>query len=195
MKRKPIIEVKFNNPFKKELKPLYQPDFNYAGHDFTILDPFAAIGTKKSFTWERNTIYAQALNNITLNVDHQDLTAITDGISEAYEKKDYQRMQLLNLTLKGRMKLKGYERSYIDLGVACCLIDDEIHQDNEKDNLKRDLIKQYETLRGFFLHVAYRCLSPMDKLLSISELMDYFQDPNYQEADATFQALIYDHLK
>lgn len=188
MKRKPIIEVKFNNPFKKEK---LKPDFIYKGYRFFILDPDASENSLRRFSYSRAMQYANALNDIALNIDSEDLEIYVNEIQKAIEAKDINRITLLNLTLGARIKLKAHEKSYMRLGMACVKIDNEIDEDEEMTALKMSLAKENDLLSAFFLRVAVKCLSHGEKSLNTLHLWDYFRSRENQEIDKILHELIY----
>lgn len=163
-----------------------KPDLEYRGHKFYALDPGAGDDNPRKLTVSRALVFLSAINTLTLNIQREDLEAYMNKVDEALDKKDLERVRYLNYILRVRQQLKGFEGSYIELGMACVLIDDEKDPTKETDDQKRELAKESHIVSSFFLSVAIRCLHNSRALENDIQIEDYFKSQEYREVVTLF---------
>lgn len=178
---------------KKISKIKLAPDLIYKGHKFYILDPNAPEESPRRFSESRSLYFAAKLNTVSINIENDDLTLFANEIIKANKEDKKARIDQLAWTLLARMQLKGFEKSYLELGMASVLIDNEIDPNEITNDIKRELAKD-EVIKGFFLRAAYRCINPTQVFKNDIEMLDYFQSQTYQEVSQITQALISDTL-
>lgn len=163
-----------------------KPDLIYKSHKFYCLDPGAGDDNPRKLTVSRALVYLSAINTLSLNIQREDLQAYIKKMDEALDKKDFERAKYLNYILKVRQELKGFENSYIELGMACTLINDEKDPDKVTNDLKRELAKESSIVSGFFLRQAIRCLHNSKTSESDTQIEDYFKSQEYKEIVTLF---------